>query len=440
MINKLLTLILSVAIILLCVGCSKTDTVSNYDWKNEWLTSDIPSSTQSSKQENDSKLENQDKNDESFVENPSDNKDSNAENNSFVKIVEHEFKYLENTYYKLINKQPVAVAFLGGSVTDGYGATNQTEKAWPRLVVNKLSSHFSAYVMEVRKSIGGTGSSLAAFRYDNDLASAKPDLLFIEFAINDRYMGHTYDEVIRYSESIVRKAYSLNPYIDIIYVLTMDSACQEGGYEQANAHRYVAEKYDLLCVDIAKGVQKEIQSLGNRFSSYVPDGVHPNDRGYQLYADLVNDAIFDCFPKNGIAEATITKKELPSAISDYMKNPQIITADKIALTNSIGWLHKNDSNTRLGKWYGGKLVSTKTDNSLIFEFTGTDFGFCYQNTGNKSYQGTVQLLIDDNEPEIINVSTGSYFVKRLLKGKHHIKIKLLKDESGEFGINAFLIN
>lgn len=213
-------------------------------------------------------------------------------------MVNHSFKYLENTYYKLTVDKYLTVGFLGGSVTDGYGASNQAKKAWPRLVVDKLQSEFSAYVTEERKSIGGTGSALAPFRYEHDLKSAKPDLLFIEFAINDCYQGYSYDEVVRYSESIVRKAYSLNPYIDIVYVLTCDNGTKDSDYEQLRAHRDVANKYGLLCIKLADGLFAEMKSLRN---------VSPEMGKISIKIDNDEPIILDAYKGNSTSNYSLYK-------------------------------------------------------------------------------------------------------------------------------------
>lgn len=356
-----------------------------------------------------------------------------------IDYINHSFKYLENSYSLLMDaSNSVRIAFVGGSVTDGYGATNGTQNGWPRLIVNELSQKFPASCTEIRKSIGGTGSLLAAFRYDTDLAKYAPDILFIEYAINDYYKGYSYDEVVRYSESIVRKAYANNPYMDIVYVLTFNTTTKTENYEQLKAHMDVANKYGLLCIKLSDKVYDHINSTGKQISDYIIDTVHPNDDGYRLYADFIKEAIFDDFPENGTAKAKRTKKALPEPMSNYMENATLITADKIDTSDSKGWGRVSEAN-----YYAQSYITAKKPGSQFsFDFTGTDVGLYYLSN---LRCGKISFRIDDRESMIVNAylidGKPSYFlVSDLPEGNHTVEITLLDDKVDNFEIWGLLVN
>lgn len=356
-----------------------------------------------------------------------------------IDYINHSFKYLENSYSLLIDAtKTVRVAFVGGSVTDGYGATNGTQNGWPRLVVNELSKKFPASCTELRKSIGGTGSLLAAFLYDTNLAKYAPDILFIEYAINDYYKEYSYDEVVRYSESIVRKAYASNPYMDIVYVLTFDTATKTENYDQLKAHMDVANKYGLLCIKLSDQVYSHISNTGESINDYLSDHVHPNDKGYKLYGDLINKSIFDNFPENGVAKAKRTKKSLPEPMSNYMENSTLITADKIDTSTSKGWGRVSEAN-----YYAQSYITAKKPGSkFYFEFEGTDVGLYYLAN---SKCGKISFKVDDREPMTINAylidGKPSYFlVSDLPEGNHTVEITLLDDKVDNFEIWGLLVN
>ena len=127
---------------------------------------------------------------------------------------------LMNTLYRLKYDKELSIAYIGGSVTDGYGASNSAEYSWAQLVGKKMCEKYpDAKIKNLRLSIGGTVSYFASFRYRHDIAPARPDLLFIEYPINDLYNGSDYRQVLRNTESVVRTAYKINPYIDIVFVL-----------------------------------------------------------------------------------------------------------------------------------------------------------------------------------------------------------------------------
>lgn len=72
----------------------------------------------------------------------------------------------------------IKVAYFGGSITAQPGWRPKSlahfQKTWPQ-----------AKFSEINAAIGGTGSDLGVFRLKHDVLDQKPDLLFVEFAVND---------------------------------------------------------------------------------------------------------------------------------------------------------------------------------------------------------------------------------------------------------------
>ena len=109
--------------------------------------------------------------------------------------------YLNNTAFLIERKKELNIACIGGSVTEGYGSTDKKEKSWPVLLGRWMEQTYGIRVNLVNAGIGGTSSSLGNYRFDAEIAPAKPDLFFIEFAVNDFYEGFDYRTTRRYSES-----------------------------------------------------------------------------------------------------------------------------------------------------------------------------------------------------------------------------------------------
>src|SRR5260221_612405 len=85
---------------------------------------------------------------------------------------------LPNFFAKVHAGKPVTVAYFGGSITAANGWRPKTF-AWLHERYPKVA------FTEVNAAIGGTGSDLGAFRLGHDVLSHKPDLVFVEFAVND---------------------------------------------------------------------------------------------------------------------------------------------------------------------------------------------------------------------------------------------------------------
>ena len=78
--------------------------------------------------------------------------------------------------------EEVRIGYRRGSVTGQQGLGVKTlahvQQAWPQ-----------AKFSEINAAIGGTGSDLGVFRLKQDVLDQRPDLLFVEFAVNDGGAG-----------------------------------------------------------------------------------------------------------------------------------------------------------------------------------------------------------------------------------------------------------
>ncbi|MCM8528799.1 MAG: SGNH/GDSL hydrolase family protein, partial [Lentisphaeraceae bacterium] len=102
---------------------------------------------------------------------------------------------IPNFIKKLKDGKQVKIGYLGGSITaqPGYRVLSRKwfQEKYPK-----------AKVEEINAAIGGTGSELGVFRVDYDVLQHKPDLLFIEFAVNDG--GNSQEIITRAFEGIIR--------------------------------------------------------------------------------------------------------------------------------------------------------------------------------------------------------------------------------------------
>ena len=85
---------------------------------------------------------------------------------------------------------PVTVAYLGGSITAGAGASNPEKSSFRAMVTDWLrKNHPKSEITELNAAINNTGSGggslYGALRARRDVIAYKPDLVFVEFAVND---------------------------------------------------------------------------------------------------------------------------------------------------------------------------------------------------------------------------------------------------------------
>ena len=79
--------------------------------------------------------------------------------------------------------EEITVGVLGGSITQGCLASKQ-ENCYASRVYQWWSSHFPK-VNFINAGIGGTTSQFGVARVEEDLLRFQPDLVFVEFSVND---------------------------------------------------------------------------------------------------------------------------------------------------------------------------------------------------------------------------------------------------------------
>ena len=179
---------------------------------------------------------------------------------SSLKVTAQELKLrggCPNFFSRMAKEKSLTVAYFGGSITNHNGWRPQTFAE-----LQKMSE--SCKLKMVNAAIGGTGSIVGVFRADDELIAHKPDLVFIEFAVNDGgdAVKRTKD-VMRALEGIILKIKKANPLTDICMVYTLQTANLEvvkSGFchPAAAVHEQVATAYNLPSIYVGPAIVQAI--------------------------------------------------------------------------------------------------------------------------------------------------------------------------------------
>ncbi len=209
---------------------------------------------------------------------------------------------LPNFFAKAKAGKPLTVAYFGGSITAANGWRPQTT-AW-------LQQHYpKAKVTEINAAIGGTGSDLGVFRLGHDVLEHRPDLVFVEFAVNDG--GAAPAQIHRCMEGIVRQIRRADPATAICFVYTMHSGMlgdlAAGRLPRsAAAMEYLADHYGIPSIHLAQEPARRINAGEWVFTApkpevpadpakglpartaFAPDSCHPfAETGHRLYTEAI---------------------------------------------------------------------------------------------------------------------------------------------------------
>ena len=281
---------------------------------------------------------------------------------------------LENTLYKLRNDKSLTVGYFGGSITEGSGASDWEKTSWRALHTEWMRAHFpEAEITPIQAAIGGTGSDLGAYRIDNDLLTHRPDLVFVEFAVNDN--GQSYRHVQEHYETVLRKIYTANPAADVICLFTVTRAIweymREGKeYVSRAAQSAIAHAYGVSAIlDVGMALADRILLEGGDWLKYTKDTVHPNDEGYKIYSSLINGLMERELPGKE-PPAALTVKELPALISEKAPlTAHLVPAQEVLPAE--GWTLVERS---LCRRYPTYIESRGEEKPFLFRFTGSEIG------------------------------------------------------------------
>ncbi len=351
---------------------------------------------------------------------------------------------LNNTAYKLKHDKNLRVAYFGGSITEGAGSSDPERTCYRAITTAHLKNSYpDAEITEIYAAIGGTGTSLGMFRQKKDVLDFDPDLIFIEFAVND--FGDTEERVLPQIESMLRQIRITSPMTDVVVLIStaqMVLEALEAGkcFESRDAHVRAAIHYGVPVINFGEALAARVYAEEVPYEVYSPDTLHPGDNGYEVmtkYLLSVLDSMLDVCPKNMKAHL------LPAPLCENCSEiGDIVPASEIAEPELNGFYYKVEKNDR----FEGFLESVNGGDSFSFTFDGIGVGF-YRVGGD---DGTDLLVsIDGGEPTVnetwdkyvrsFHRMNAAIITKDLPKGRHTVTVTVPEKDEVRVRIAAAFI-
>lgn len=203
--------------------------------------------------------------------------------------------YLSGTKEELLKKWPknrtIYLVFHGHSVPSGYGRTPEvkTLDAYPFQVLEGLKKIYpTAVINTITTSIGGENSVQGEKRFKKDVLTHKPDVLFIDYALNDRSIG--LEKARKATEKMIKKALRKNIKVILLTPspdLTVDILKPDNMLEQfSNQLKMLAEKYQIGLVD-SQGAFRNLAKSGENLKDYMAQSNHPDKKGHAVIANEI---------------------------------------------------------------------------------------------------------------------------------------------------------
>ena len=333
----------------------------------------------------------------------------------------------------------LTVGFIGGSITQGFSATDPGKCYAARTVAWLRKIYPNTEFAYVNAGIGATDSLFGAARVQEDLLRRLPDLVFVEFSVNDESMSH-YRETY---EGLVRQIYgsSSHPAMVLLHSVYYDS-----GRSAAYYHAQIGRHYDLPCISMQNSIYPAVVAGRLPAEKITADFLHPNDLGHELVASVITNFL----EKVMHDKAEEQKESFPAALTENAYEH----CDRMQYFNSTpekdGFEEDMTPQRAITDIFRNGWEASQKGSYLEFTFRGTGVSVQYRRV--KDGPAPIAAAVVDSDPVTVSVLDGSFdetwgdkmelttVAEHLPYGEHRVRIEITEthdnDKSGFYLVSV----
>jgi lysophospholipase L1-like esterase len=283
---------------------------------------------------------------------------------------------------KCRNENSVNIGFIGGSITIGALASSE-DKRFSNIFCYMLNKIFPQLTInQVNAGISGTNSRFACSRAKDDFLPQDPDIIFIEFGVNDDH----HDTVLTEGaiEGLVRQCLQQND-VPVLMFFTMDTF---NSHINHDIHTKVGQHYNLPIISYYDACWPLVESGALSWNAVAADMVHPNDAGHLICGYL----LFSFFKNYAYRMDTLSQGSgipLPLSTDIYQFAGFHDTTDTlIKIISNTGFADTVKELGRIG------YTSVTAGDSLVIESTSREMtmGFHYS----KDHNARLLITVNGN--------------------------------------------
>ncbi len=366
---------------------------------------------------------------------------------------------IKKTIEKAKAGEDVTLAYIGGSITEGFAASEtKNSDCYAETSYREFKETYGAgdgsNVHFINAGMSGTPSSLGIIRYQRDVLDQMeygeyPDILFIDFAVNDGDDGETY-------ESIIRTALAQGSAVVLVFVLYISGSGREADYAT------IGEHYDLMMVSPDSG-QKAGATDKTAFDDwfYWSDG-HPDVGGHRYMADCIMNMFYTVDAQDAVEDNITDVLSMSTAktrgnyyigTKTLESNTDITNHPSVLELNAGGFNGTDNSQPQLQyvkdgvesmMWFPNAWAHTSSsgNESLTAKIVCNSLLIAYKQAG--SGFGSAEVYVDGKLAKTLSNTSGGWnnaVIEKIIMSEtveeHDIEIKMAAgDESKPFTIYA----
>jgi hypothetical protein len=324
----------------------------------------------------------------------------------------------------LPTKSPKTVVFIGGSITEGSAASTY-DNSWTSLLSFAFKRNYGNYSWTFfNAGVGGTPSWYGLIRLQSDVIDKHPDIIFIDFAVNDSiYPSYPHPDNPGFNpaaEALIRRIRNALPNSQIyVWIFTWPdsySSMSPNRGESRDIWISLAQHYNLVVLRFDEAIKQDLGSnelTDQQIDQYfnIPGDVHPNDLGHALAAKYAEEHLI---PLDQTEIKLINEYPyLLEGAKDFERSPKIIMGRD--LPQSEGWIVEN-----------GSIVSSSPAAQITYTGEFCSFGL---DTNFGENAGKVSWSIDGGEEKFLDLYTGAgrnLPIASIKCGDHTLIIKIIE--------------
>lgn len=428
--RKIISIIAAVSMLLTVTACGNAPAASS-DSASSTDSSVADSAAQTAESSQTSQSEQQDSSAATAEE------DTNDTRSDYEKMVDRSLLSTGNmtrmadVFQKAQNGEDITVAYIGGSITEGYNAG--TTEFYAKTCTDLLQGYFpDITVTGVNAGISGTPSLLGNLRLERDVLSADPDIVFVEFAVND---GQEADYKNAY-ESLVRTLLTQDKDIAVVLLFTV----LDSGYTCQEHMSQIGANYDLPMISVHDSVYAEIEAGRMTWQDYSNDQSHPNAYGHKCITDFVDNYYQKVLPvvAENVGEVS---KELPDPVfsGKYMNMHYMDSATMDGV--ELDGFELNDTH---GSFHNGWMYRGTDGGSMKFNVNCSVLEMVFKANNSEKF-GTADIYVDGEKVKSVvsNMSDGwnnpvtAYLIDDDSSAEHTVEIRMEGGITQAFFVMAF---
>lgn len=277
---------------------------------------------------------------------------------------------LYNVMRKAGSGQKTTIAFIGGSITKGTMSNGTRDGS-----MNKKLTYVDYFIdwwckkfpradfRFVNAGISATDSYLGVHRLQKDVLDKKPDLVVVEFAVNDKktaYHKQAYENLIRKIMDSGTK-----PAVMLLFMSKLN------GYSCQLQQSQIGKHYHLPMLSYVNVMKDMINRGIYTMEELSGDGVHPSALGYAVAGEILVRYLDGIYAKS-IGEVSYVKTPSSYVTSAKYGTAKVLTCKDIKVVKMGDFEESNKSNT-----FKHNLTCSSGNGDLVFTVSGKNIGILF---------------------------------------------------------------